>query len=158
MSSMLTKNLLDMKELHRDLAPEQKIEEIIQLNRDMRVKDTWAESCHPNQNPAEQGGVRILKAGVDGILDRSGAPPGAWPWAYAYIADINNHCASKFLGWRTPIEKRHGYTLDISAYLLYSFWEPVYFKVEEYTPNSKERKGYWMGVSLRDLQNKCYYN
>ena len=38
---------------HRDLAPEQKIEEIIQINRDMRVKDTWSEVRHPNQNPAE---------------------------------------------------------------------------------------------------------
>ena len=102
--------------LHSDLAPEQKIDKKIQINRDMRVKDTWSEAKHPNQNPAEQGGIRILKAGVDGLLDRTGAPKEAWPWAYSYIADINNHCASKFLGWRTPIEKRHGYTPDISPF------------------------------------------
>ena len=65
--------------LHPDLAPEQKIEEIIKINRDMRVKDTWSEGRYPNQNPVEQDGVRILKAGLDGILDRTGAPPEAWP-------------------------------------------------------------------------------
>ena len=93
--------------LHRDLAPEQKIDKIIQINRDMKVKDTWSEARHSNQNPTEQGGVRILKAGVDGLLDRTGALPETWPWAYSYIADINNHYVSRFLGWRTPIEKKH---------------------------------------------------
>ena len=64
----------------------------------MRVKNSWSEARHPNQNPAEQGGVRILKAGVDGLMDRTGSPHEAWPWpwSYSYIADINNHCASHF--------------------------------------------------------------
>ena len=92
----------------------------------MRVKDSWSEAAHPNQNPVEQGGIRILKQGVDGLLTRTGAPPESWPWVYSYISDINNHCASKYLNWRTPIEKRHGYTPDTSVLLLYSFWEPIY--------------------------------
>ena len=113
----------------------------------MKVKDSWSEASHPNQNPVEQGGIRILKQGVDGLLARTGAPPESWPWAYSYISDINNHCASKYLNWRTPIEKRHGYTPDISALLLYSFWEPIYYKINEYTPNPKERKGHWLVIS-----------
>lgn len=60
--------------LHQDLAPEQKIDNIIQLSRDMRVKNTWSEDRHHNQNPVEQGGVRILKVGGAGILDQTGAP------------------------------------------------------------------------------------
>ena len=95
----------------------------------------------------EQGAIRILKSASDVILARTGAKPEAWPWIYNYIADINNHCASKILNWKTPIEKRHGYTPDISAFLLYQFWEPIYYLVDEKTPNSKERKGHWMGVS-----------
>ena len=39
--------------LHRDLAPEEKVEKIIDLNREMMVKDTFAEAGHPNQNPVE---------------------------------------------------------------------------------------------------------
>lgn len=68
--------------LHRDLAPEQKVDEIIDINRKMRVKDTWSEAGYPNQNPVEQGGIRLLKQGVDGLLDRTGAIPESWSWAY----------------------------------------------------------------------------
>ena len=66
---------------------------------------------------------------------------------HKYIADINNHCATPFLGWITPIQKRHGYTPDISGLLLYQFWEPVYFLTDEKTPKSKEQKGRWLGLS-----------
>ena len=34
--------------LHIDLAPEEKVEKIIDLNRDMMVRDTFAEADHPN--------------------------------------------------------------------------------------------------------------
>ena len=61
--------------LHQGLAPEQKTDEIISINRDMRVKDSWSETAHPNQNQVEQGGIRILKQGADGLLKRTGAPP-----------------------------------------------------------------------------------
>ena len=59
--------------LHRDMAPEQKIQEIIDINRRMIVKDTWAEPGYPEQNPVEQGGVRILKNAADAIINRTGA-------------------------------------------------------------------------------------
>ena len=70
-----------------------------------------------------------------------------WPLAYRYIADVNNHCASPFLGWKTPISKRHGYTPDISSFLFYMFWEAVYYKVDDKISNTQERKGRWVGVS-----------
>lgn len=102
---------------YRDLAPEPKIVEIILLNWDMRVWDTWFEAKHSNQNLTEQGGGIILKAGVDGILDKIDAPPEAWPWTYSYISDICNHCVSRFLGWRTPIENCNSYIPDISPFI-----------------------------------------
>ena len=60
--------------LHRDLAPEQKSEHIINTNRKMMVKDSWSEAGCPNQNPAESGGVRIIKIGDEGLRIRTGAP------------------------------------------------------------------------------------
>ena len=87
----------------------------------MIVKDTWSEAGYPEQNPVEQGGVRILKSAAAEIIDRTGANPRVWQWVYNYIADVNNHCANRILNWRTPIKKRHGYTPDISALLLYQF-------------------------------------
>lgn len=113
----------------------------------MIVKDTWSEAHHPNQNPVEAQGVNPLKKGATQLMNRTGADDRAWPWAHKYIADINNICATPVLNWKTPMEKRHGYTPDISAYLQFQFWEKVYFKVEEGHPGSKEAPGYWMGVS-----------
>ena len=133
--------------LHRDLAPEEKVGKIIDINRGMMVKDTWSGQGHPNQNPAEALGVKPLKTGTEQLMNRTGAPPGAWPWAQKYIADVNNHCSTPFHGWKTPISVRHGYTPDISAFLQYHFWEKIYFKIDEQAPNSKEAPGYWMGVS-----------
>ena len=45
--------------LHRDAAPEQKVEKIMEINRDMKVKDSWSEPGHPNQNPVEAIGVKF---------------------------------------------------------------------------------------------------
>ena len=133
--------------LHRDLAPEEKVDKIIELNRQMMVKDSWSEQGHPNENPAESLGVNPLKKGMEQIMNRTGADSGAWPWACKYIAQINNICATPVHGWKTPISVRHGYTPDISAYLQFQYWEKVYFKIDEQSPESKEAPGYWLGVS-----------
>ena len=70
----------------------------------MRVKDFWSEAAHPNQNTFEQERIRTLKEGVDGLLAKTGTPQESWSWAYSYISDINNYCASRYLNWRKPIE------------------------------------------------------
>src|SRR5210317_2348778 len=64
-----------------------------------------------------------------------------------YFSDINNICATPILGWETPISVRHGYTVDISVYLLYQFWEPIYFKIDEKSPSTEELERRWLGVS-----------
>ena len=63
--------------LHRDLAPEEKVEKIIDLNREMMGKDTFAEAGHPNQNPAEALGVKPLQQGSEQLMNRTGTDPGA---------------------------------------------------------------------------------
>ena len=45
------------------------------------------------------------------------------------------------------MKKWHGYAPKISAFLLYSFWEPIYNKVDEYTPQPRERKVHCLGIS-----------
>ena len=60
--------------LHRDCSPEQKVQEITEINRDMRVEDSFAEPGCPNQNPTENLGVRIIKMGAEELKIRTGAP------------------------------------------------------------------------------------
>ena len=98
--------------LHRDLAPEQKVDDIIDINRTMRVQDTFSEAGNPNQNPAEAMEVKITRQGAEGLMNRCGAPNNVWTYSHKYIADINNHCTSSFLGWKTPISKRHVLLLE----------------------------------------------
>ena len=71
----------------------------------------------------KQGSIRILKTGIESLMARTRAIPEVWPWVLNYLADVNNHCASRILRWKTPIEVRYGYTPDISAFCLNSFWE-----------------------------------
>ena len=133
--------------MHRDYAPEQKIQELVNLNRDYMVRDSFAEPYHPNQNPAESLGVKVIKTAARMIMNRTGAKAEVWPFAHKYIADVHNHCSSPMLNWKTPIAIRHGYTPDISAFLQYQFWEKVYFHADEAHLHPKERAGYWMGVN-----------
>ena len=86
------------EELHRDLAYEHKMDAIIDINRTMRVRDTFSEAGCPNQNPAEAMGVKIIKQGSEALMNRSGAPDCVWPYSHKYIVDVNNHCVSPFLG------------------------------------------------------------
>ena len=106
---------------HSDPAPEAKSTLISELNRKMLVKDSWAEAGHPNQNPVEAQGVNPLKKGAEMVMNRTGAPNNAWPLVHKCAADVNNICTAPVLGWRTPIEKRHGFTPDISTFIQFQF-------------------------------------
>ena len=88
-----------------------------------------------------------LKKGAEMVMNRTGMPNMAWPWAHKCVADVNDICATPVLGWKTPIEKRHGFTPDISVFTQFQFWEKVHFKRNESSPNSKEHSGCWVGVS-----------
>ena len=136
-----------LESLHRDLALEQKIDEIIDINGETIVKEICCEIGYPTKNSIEQGGIRILKSMFDVIIDVTRDKPEVWPWVYNYIADVNNYYTNRILSCRTTIENHHGYTPDISTLLLYQFWEPIYFLTDESTPMSREIKGRWMVIS-----------
>jgi hypothetical protein len=56
--------------------------------------------------------------------------------------------ADETLGWKSPHEKQHGYTPDISALLAFRFFEKIYYLDAEVSyPNSNEKAGYWLGVA-----------
>ena len=112
----------------------------------MRVADAWSEPGHPNQNFVESLGVKPIKRGAEAIMNRTGADAGVWPWAHKYVADVNNHCASPWLNWKIPIQVRHGYKPDISAFLQFQFWEKVYYRTDAAHPKPKEACGHFCGV------------
>jgi hypothetical protein len=134
--------------LHRDNAPEQKSKIISQMNRDLEVKESFSEVGYPNQNPVESQAIKWIKRAGERLMNQTGAPEFVWIWAYQYLALVNNWTADRTLRWKCPHTKRFGVTPDISALLSFHFYEPVYYlDVEETTPYSKEKAGYWLGVA-----------
>ena len=104
------------------------------------------EPHHPHQNPAENR-IGTLKSMSHRLMDRVGAPEFLWLRCINYLCGLLNVMASQNLNWRTPMEKGLGITPDISAYLHFSFYEPVYYLDDDEAkyPETKEKLGHWCG-------------
>ena len=50
----------------------------------------------------------------------------AWLLSLEWIADVMNHTAEESLGWKPPLQKLTGQTIDISILLYFMFWDIVY--------------------------------
>jgi hypothetical protein len=134
--------------LHRDNANEQRSGIVTQLNRDYEVKESLSEAGHPNQNPVESRAIKWLKRAGERLLNHTRAPDFVWIWAYQYLALVNNWTADRILRWKCPHTNHFGVTPDISALLSFHIYEPIYYlDIEEHTPFSKEKAGYWLGVA-----------
>ena len=92
-----------------------------------------------------------MKYSTNKIMDITGAPAAACFLCMMYVIFLLNYTTSAALNYRTPIEACFGYTPDISPFLQYHFWEPVYFlhvyqdSSKTRFPNTDERFGYWAG-------------
>jgi hypothetical protein len=124
---------------------EQKSLSLSQLNREMEVKDSFSEPGNPQQKPVEGHAIRWLKKASQRLMNWTGAPDELWLAAFIYLADINNFTAHPALRWKTPYEKRHGVTPDISCLLVHHFYEPLwYLSLRASFPKSTEKSGYFL--------------
>ena len=134
--------------LRRDQAQNERSEAVQEINRKYLIKDQWSEADNQQQNPVEVNGVRILKERSQTLMDRTNCPDPGWEDAQKYISQVYNILAQDALNGMNPFTKRHGYTKDISGFLHYRFRQPVYYlEMNDSYPSSKERPGYWIGVS-----------
>ena len=135
--------------LRRDNAREEQSEIVQEINRKFIIKDQYTEPYHPQQNSVESNAIRYLKGQIHGLLDRTGAPDSIWYIAAQYIADIHNVCSDQSLpDDMTPLQYQQGVTPDISAYLQFTFWQPIlYLDHEAVWPSSRERSARWLGVA-----------
>ena len=120
----------------------------MELHQNYMIHDEFSEPHHQHQNPVESQGIRWLKMHVDTVLNRSGAPDKLWLHAAKWLCNIHNVTANETLNWAIPHTMHHGDTPDISAYLLFQFYEKVFcLDVESSFPSSKELPGNFVGVS-----------
>ena len=137
-----------MNTLISDNAKAEISERIHKILRTFAIDDKQSEPYRGNQNKAELG-WRDVKAKSQMLLDTSGAPGSLWLEACKYVCQLMNHTATEALGWRTPWEWIFGETPDLTAFLQFVFYEPVYYLKYDakYPEDPTECVGRFVGVS-----------
>ena len=70
-------------------------------------------------------------------MNLTGAPAHCWLLCMLYVCHLLNATASPALGGLTPLQALTGQVPDISHFLHFSFWEPIYYKVDESEPDHR---------------------
>ena len=124
--------------------------------RRMIIRNENTEPHHPWQNFAERT-IGTLKRQVNVLLDRTGAPENTWMLALEHVTYVWNRSSASRNNGRTPIEVQTGETPDISALLLYDFYEAIYYYDPQRSfPDSKEGLGRFVGVAEHVGDALCF--
>ena len=121
---------------------------ILEILRFYKIGQFRSEPEHQNQNKAERQ-IQDIKRTVNMVMDRTNTPAVFWLLCTLFVIDWHNHLALRSLGDITPIEKMTTQHPDISKFLHFRWWEPVYFYDSDASfphPHTKERLGRWVGV------------
>ena len=115
--------------------------------------DAWQSEPHyQHQNQAERR-YKSVKHNVNKVLNMAAAPAYCWLLCLQYVCFIMNRLALQSLQWRTPYEKLHGSTPDISMIYRFKFYDRVYYKRDEsrgganFPSQSNESVGRFVGFS-----------
>ena len=134
--------------IRRDNSRMQTSEAWTQFTRKMQIKSETTEPHHQWQNPAERR-IQTIKKGCNELMDRKGTPGFMWLLCMQYYSSILNMCCLARLGGRNAYEVAFGHSVDISAWIQFEWWEPIYYLAAE-DPSfqaSKEKLGYFCGVA-----------
>ena len=125
---------------------------VADLLRSLFIKQYESEPYHQHQNKAEQR-YGVVKRYINTLMNLTGAPAHCWLLCMLYVCNLLNATASPALGGLTPLQALTGQVPDISHFLHFSFWEPIYYKVDESEPDhrfpsqSNEKRGHWVGFA-----------
>ena len=125
---------------------------VADLLRSLFIKQHESEPYHQHQNKAEQR-YGVVKRYINTLMNLTGAPAHCWLLCMLYVCHLLNATASPALGGLTPLQALTGQVTDISHFLHFSFWEPIYYKVDESEPDhrfpsqSNEKRGHWVGFA-----------
>ena len=125
---------------------------VADLLRSLFIKQHESEPYHQHQNEAEQR-YGVVKRYINTLMNLTGAPAHCWLLCMLYVCHLLNATASPALGGLTPLQALTGQVPDISHFLHFSFWEPIYYKVDESEPDhrfpsqSNQKRGHWVGFA-----------
>ena len=125
---------------------------VADLLRSLFIKQYESEPYHQHQNKAEQR-YGVVKRYINTLMNLTGAPAHCWLLCLLYVCSLLNATSSPALGGLTPLQALTGQVPDVSQFLHFSFWEPIYYKVDENEPDhrfpsqSNEKRGHWVGFA-----------
>jgi hypothetical protein len=100
---------------------------------------SWQSEPHQqHQNPAEWQ-YQTVKQLCNTILDQTGAPAYCWLLCLMFVCFMLNNAFSEVIQ-STPLCQAYGTDNDISPMLYFSFYELVYYLVDETTFPSKSKE------------------
>jgi hypothetical protein len=114
--------------------------EVRSILRTYGISSWQSEPHQQHQNPAERR-YQTVKQLCNTILDRTGAPAYCWLLCLMYVCFVLNNACSEVIQ-STPLRQAYGTDNDISPMLYFSFYEPVYYLVDETTFPSKSKEFY----------------
>ena len=125
---------------------------VTDLLHSLFIQDYQSEPYHQHQNKAENR-FGLAKRYTNTVMNTSGCPAFCWLLCLQYICVVLNHLASPTLQGICPVQALEGTTPDISFLLHFSFYEPVYYRIDSSEPDlnfpssSNEKQGYWVGFA-----------
>ena len=127
-------------------------QQVTDLLRSLFIQDYQSEPYHQHKNKAENH-FGLGKRYTNTVMNTSGCPAFCWLLCLQYICVVLNHLASPTLQGICPIQALQGTIPDVSFMLHFSFYEPVYYRIDSSEPDlnfpssSNEKKGYWVGFA-----------
>ncbi len=92
-------------------------------------------------------------------MSRSYTPHKLWDFCCQYAVDLRNRLARPLpqLHGRTPYEILTGNTPDISEFLEFSWYQPIWYYEPSAFPNQERLLARWIGIAHRVGQAMCYW-
>ena len=125
---------------------------VADLLKSLFIKQYESKPYHQHQDKAELH-YGVVKRYINTLMNLTGVPAHCWLLCLLYICSLLNVTSSPALKGITPIQALTGQVPEISHFLHFSFWEPVYYKVDENEPDhrfpsqSNEKRGHWVGFA-----------
>jgi hypothetical protein len=146
------------RHLHTDVAKEMTLGTWSKVCKEAGIKTSTSEPYSPWQNRTEVE-IRELKRHVRRLMARSHTPSPLWDFCTLYTTDLRNRLARPLhqLQGRTPYEVLTGNTPDISEFLEYEWYQPVWYFDPTAFPNQRKILARWIGIAHRVGQAMCYW-
>jgi hypothetical protein len=146
------------KRIHTDDAKELTLGTWKKVCQDHGIIMSNTEPHSPWQNRTE-GVIKEVKRHTQRFMSRTRTPKKLWDYCLTYVCELRNRLALPLyqLHGRTPHEVLTGNTPDISEYLEYEWYQPIWVYDTAAFPEQRRTIGRWIGVAHRIGQAMCYW-